>query len=84
MQRQWIRLRQVNGNKLDAAIHEARDKFDVASEPIEFGDHAHRTRGLSSGESVAQARPVAVPAAFDLHKLLGHAVAVVAAEGLDG
>jgi hypothetical protein len=77
--REPIRHRHVRGNEVDAAVHQRRDKRDIARQPVELG---HDQRGASSlrvTDRRARLRSVRMLPALDL-AVLGQELPAAAIE----
>src|SRR5262249_1337414 len=62
-------MRVVAGDKIDARLHQAGDKMDIARQPVELGDDEGRAAQPASGEGRGHLRaPALVGAGFDLAK----------------
>ena len=63
------RLRHIDGQELDPAFHEVRDKGHRPGEPVELGDQEGCLLPAAEIERPAELRTIRPPAALDFGKL---------------
>jgi hypothetical protein len=69
MQRQPRRVRIVDGDELDAGVHQRGDERQIAREAIELGDAQTRLALAAESESPLKLRPIIALAGFNLREL---------------
>jgi hypothetical protein len=67
--RQLVRVRVIDGDKLHARVHERRDECQIAGETIELGDHEPGAMLSASLKSLHQLGPIVTLAGLDLDVL---------------
>ena len=73
-------LRKVDRDEIDARLHQGRDKVNVASKPIQFGDDKRRAVQATQTQRFGELRPVGTLAALDFDELADKDMATCAVE----
>jgi hypothetical protein len=67
--RKPVRLREIDGLKLNAGFHQVRHECDVAGKPVELGNDELGTPQATLFQSRSKLRPISPLPALDLGKL---------------